>query len=57
MDEVTGEKVEIDTEAFEQDFSPWPLSFKVRVLPRSGEHVEALRRDAKEAEESLRGWE
>lgn len=57
VDGRTGRREVIDTEAFENNFLPFPTEYRVRFVPRSERHVEVLRRDAEGVEEFLKGWE
>lgn len=57
VDEATGEKIELDTNAYEDGFLSEPDPFRVRFVPRSEKHAEVLRREFKEVEEFLKKWE
>lgn len=57
IDEVTGEKVELNTNAYESGFLFEPKPYKVKFTPRSEKHAEVVRRDFKLVEEFLRQWE
>lgn len=52
-----GESVELDTDAYVEGFLTQPLPFSVRFTPRSERHKEVVRRDYRDVEEFLRGWE
>jgi hypothetical protein len=57
VDGKTGEKIELDTNAYTDGLIRQPLPFKLRITPRSGKHAEVIRRDFKGVEEYLRKWE
>lgn len=57
IDEVTGEKIEIDTEAYEEKLITGPKPFKVRFVPRSKEHVRVIERELQSVSGLLKKWE
>jgi cytochrome P450 len=57
VDEKTGERVEIDTEAYEEKLITGPKPFRVRFVPRSKRHVEVVERELKGAGGLLKEWE
>jgi cytochrome P450 len=57
IDEKTGEKIEIDSEAFEHKLIAGPMPFQVTFTPRSERHVEVLKRELESVSELLRKWE
>jgi cytochrome P450 len=57
IDERTGEKIEIDTEAYEEKLITGPKPFKVRFVPRDRRHVEVIERELEAAGGLLRKWE
>ncbi|KAF2657853.1 cytochrome P450 [Lophiostoma macrostomum CBS 122681] len=57
VDEVTGEVMEIDTEAFEERLIAGPKEFKCRFVLRSERHGEIVRREMERVGGMLEGWE
>jgi hypothetical protein len=57
VDERTGRRIEIDTEAYEDKLIAGPKPFKVRFTLRSEEHGALIRRQLGEVGELLRMWE
>ncbi|KAJ8112762.1 hypothetical protein OPT61_g4948 [Boeremia exigua] len=57
VDEVTGEEVKIDTEAYEEKLIAGPKPFRVRFVPRSEKHVRIIEKEMEAVGELLRKWE
>lgn len=57
VEEKTGEKVEIDTEAYEEKLITGPKPFRVQFIPRSQEHVRVIERDLEAVSDLLNKWE
>jgi hypothetical protein len=57
VDEVTGEKIEIDTEAYEEKLITGPKPFRVQFTPRSQQHVRVIERELKAVSGLLKRWE
>lgn len=52
-----GEKIEIDTEAYEEKLITGPKRFRVRFTPRSEKHAKVIESELKVAQEVLEKWE
>jgi cytochrome P450 len=57
IDEHTGEKIEIDTEAYEEKLITGPKPFQVRFTPRSQQHVRVIEKELEAVSDLLRKWE
>jgi hypothetical protein len=57
IDEHTGEKIEIDTEAYEEKLITGPKPFQVRFTPRSQQHVRVIERELEAVGDLLKKWE
>jgi cytochrome P450 len=57
IDDITGEQISIDTEAFEDKLIAGPKPFKVRFTPRSQRHIEVIKRELESASALLKKWE
>lgn len=57
VDEITGEKVEIDTNAYEEKLITGPKPFRVQFVPRSRQHVEVIERELEAVSGLLKKWE
>lgn len=57
VDEVTGKKIEIDTEAYEEKLFAGPKPFKARFRPRSDMHVQVIEKEMAAVKELLMKWE
>jgi hypothetical protein len=57
IDGKTGEKIELDSNAYTDGFVRQPLPFKLRITPRSVKHANVIKRDFKGVEEYLKKWE
>lgn len=57
VDEITGEKIEIDTNAYEEKLITGPKPFRVQFIPRSQQHVDAIKRELEAVSGLLRKWE
>lgn len=56
VDERTGEVVELDTEAYDDNFAPWPIPFKLNFVPRSQKHVEIIQKEFQDVRPYLESW-
>lgn len=52
-----GERVEIDTEAYEEKLITGPKPFRVRFTPRSEEHVRVIEQELEAVSGLLKKWE
>jgi len=57
VDGKTGEKIEIDPEAFEDKLITGPKPFQVKFTPRSQRHVEIINKELAGVSELLKKWE
>ncbi|KAF2637168.1 cytochrome P450 [Massarina eburnea CBS 473.64] len=57
VDKETGEKIDIDLDAFEDKLITGPMPFQVRFTPRSQRHVEIIRKELDDVSELLKKWE
>jgi cytochrome P450 len=57
VDERTGEKIEIDTEAYEEKLITGPKPFRVQFVPRSQQHVRVIEKELEAVGELLKRWE
>lgn len=57
IDEATGEKIEIDTDAYEEKLITGPKPFRVQFTPRSQEHVRVIERDLEAVSSLLKRWD
>lgn len=57
VDEKTGEKIEIDLDAYEDKMVCGPEPFKVKFTPRSQRHVDLIKKEVGDVREILRAWE
>lgn len=55
-DPTTGEVFYIDTHAYTPGIAQFPLPFKVQIKPRSDKHIELIKTERENAEDSLRGF-
>ena len=55
--DANGEKIPIDTEAYEEKLITGPKPFKVRFTPRSHEHVEVIEKELEAVSSLLKNWE
>jgi cytochrome P450 len=56
VDEITGEKITIDTEAYEEKLITGPKPFRARFIPRSQEHARVIKRELQAVSEVLKKW-
>ena len=57
VDEKSGQKIEIDPEAFEDKLITGPKPFRVKFTPRSQLHVNVIKRELGEVSGLLERWE
>lgn len=57
IDEKTGEKIDLDLDAYENKLVAGPVPFQVRFIPRSEAHVRTIEREFEAASGLLRSWE
>jgi cytochrome P450 len=57
VDKKTGERIEIDPEAFEDKLITGPKPFQVMFTPRSQRHVDIIKRELKDVSGLLKRWE
>jgi hypothetical protein len=57
VDEITGAKIEIDMNAFEENLTTGPKPFSVQFIPRSDQHVRAIERELEAVSGLLKKWE
>jgi cytochrome P450 len=57
VDENTGEKIDIDLDAYEDKMVCGPEPFKVKFTPRSQRHVDLIKKEMGGVREILRAWE
>lgn len=57
IDENTGAKIEIDTEAFEKKLIAGPKPFQVQFIPRSQQHIRVIERELEAVSGLLERWE
>lgn len=57
VDGVTGVRMEIDTDAYEEKLITGPKPFRVRFVPRSRQHVRVVERELEEVSGLLGKWE
>jgi cytochrome P450 len=57
VDKKTGEKIEIDPEAYEEKLITGPKPFQVKFTPRSQQHVDVIKRELDAVSGLLKKWE
>lgn len=57
IDEVTGERIPLDVDAYSTGIVHAPLPFKATIKPRSQAHIDIINQEAEEALEVLKAWE
>ena len=57
VDEITGAKINIDTNAYEEKMVTGPKPFRVQFTPRSQQHVRIIERELEAASDLLKKWE
>ncbi|OAL43479.1 cytochrome P450 [Pyrenochaeta sp. DS3sAY3a] len=57
VDEITGAKIEIDMNAFEESLTIGPKPFSVQFIPRSDNHARAIERELEAVSGLLKKWE
>lgn len=56
-DKITGKKIEIDTNAYEDKLVTGPKPFRVRFVPRSDQHVKTIEKELEAVSDLLKRWE
>lgn len=54
--DANGERIKIDTEAYEEKLIAGPKPFRVRFTPRSEEYVKVIERELEAAKKLLKKW-
>jgi cytochrome P450 len=57
VDQKTGAKIELDTDAYEEKLITGPKPFRVQFTPRSQQHVHVIERDLEAVSGLLKKWE
>jgi cytochrome P450 len=57
VDEKTGARIEIDTNAYEEKLITGPKPFRVQFIPRSQQHIQLIERELKDVSGLCKKWE